>query len=46
MIQHTSTAERTKEVEEPAGDSKPASTKFDAEKFTREWFEKHAPNEI
>lgn len=46
VIQHTSTAEKTKEVENPAGDAKPASTKFDAEKFTREWFQKHAPNEI
>lgn len=43
MIQHTSTAERTNEVEKPAGDAKPASTGFNAEKFAKEWFQEHAP---
>ena len=46
-ILHTgTTAEKTKEVENPAGDAKPASTTFDAEKFAREWFAKNAPDEI
>lgn len=46
-ILHTgSTAEKTKEVEEPAGDAKPTNSTFDAEKFTTEWFKKNAPEQI
>lgn len=46
-ILHTgTTAEKTKEVEEPAGDAKPANSTFDAEKFTKEWFEKNHPDQI
>ena len=46
-ILHTgSTADKTKEVEEPAGDAKPANSTFDAEKFTTEWFKKNAPDQI
>ena len=46
-ILHTgTTAEKTKEVEEPAGDAKPANSTFDAEKFTTEWFKKNAPDQI
>ena len=46
-ILHTGvSAEKTKEVENPAGDAKPASTTFDAEKFAKEWFAKNAPDEI
>ena len=46
-ILHTgTTAEKTKEVEEPAGDAKPANSTFDAAKFTEEWFKKNAPDQI
>ena len=46
-ILHTGvSAEKTKEVENPAGDAKPTSTTFDAEKFAMEWFKKNAPDEI
>lgn len=46
-ILHTGvTAEKTKEVEEPAGDAKPANSTFDAEKFTTEWFNKNHPDQI
>lgn len=46
-ILHTGcTADKTKEVEEPAGDAKPANSTFDAEKFTTEWFNKNHPDQI
>ena len=46
-ILHTgTTAEKTKEVEEPAGDAKPTNSIFDAEKFTEQWFKEHAPDQI
>ena len=46
-ILHTgTTAEKTKEVEEPAGDAKPANSTFDAEKFTTEWFKTNHPDQI
>ena len=46
-ILHTgTTAEKTKEVEEPAGDAKPANYQFDDEKFTKEWFSKNHPAQI
>lgn len=46
-ILHTgTTADKTKEVEEPAGDAKPANSTFDAAKFTEEWFKKNAPDQI
>ena len=41
-----STADKTKEVEEPAGDAKPANSTFDPAKFTEEWFKKNAPDQI
>lgn len=46
-ILHTgTTAEKTKEVEDPAGDAKPANSTFDAEKFTTEWFKANHPDQI
>ena len=46
-ILHTGvTAEKTKEIDEPAGDAKPANSTFDPEKFTQEWFQKNAPEQI
>ena len=46
ILHSATTAEKTKEVEEPAGDAKPANSTFDAEKFTEEWFKKNAPDQI
>lgn len=43
MILHTGTsAERTKEVDNPAGNATPANAPFDAEKFAENWFKKNA----
>lgn len=43
MILHTgATAERTKEVDNPAGDANPANASFDAEKFAENWFKENA----
>lgn len=46
ILHSATTAEKTKEVEEPAGDAKPANSTFDAAKFTEEWFKKNAPDQI
>ena len=46
ILHSAKTAEKTREVEEPAGDAKPANSTFDAEKFTTEWFKKNAPDQI
>lgn len=41
-ILHTgATADKTKEVTDPAGDATPANATFDAEKFAEEWFKNH-----
>ena len=46
-ILHTgTTAEKTKEVEEPAGDAKPANSTFDAEQFATDWFKTNHPDQI
>ena len=45
-ILHTGTTAEKTEVEEPAGDAKPANSTFDAAKFTEEWFKKNAPDQI
>lgn len=46
-ILHTgTTAEKTKEVEEPAGDAKPANSTFDAAKFAEDWFKTNHPDQI
>ena len=47
ILHSAATAEKNTEVEEPAGDAKPAnSTTFDAEKFTTEWFKTNHPDQI
>ena len=46
MILHTGTTADKTEVEEPAGDAKPANSTFDAAKFTEEWFKKNHPDQI
>lgn len=46
ILHSATTSEKTKEVEEPAGDAKPANSTFDAEKFTTEWFNKNHPDQI
>ena len=46
ILHSATTAEKTKEVEEPAGDAKPANSTFDAEKFTTDWFKKNYPDQI
>ena len=46
ILHSAATAEKTKEVEEPAGDAKPTNSTFDAAKFTKDWFEKNHPDQI
>lgn len=46
ILHSATTSEKTKEVEEPAGDAKPANSIFDAAKFTEEWFKKNHPDQI
>ena len=45
-ILHTGTTAEKTEVDEPAGDAKPANSTFDAEKFTTDWFKKNYPDQI
>ena len=45
ILHSATTAEKT-EVEEPAGDAKPANSTFDAEKFTTDWFKTNHPDQI